>query len=213
MTVYEATLSVLVPLVGKPATEICVRSSAVELGKTAEGLSVTDIDVLEANIRRSLSAFASGPLLDSAVVQIRSLTQLVRRAERVDPRCTLPPCDLDSTCSDVRAALRAELESRGYSVASDTLGARSELYVLGDNDLARALFEFKTDTDEAMDTMYQGSWTPGLPPRFAVLPFEAAEEPSFELLEQVRIIPLLWRPQQDRVEFVDLDALLAEHVA
>ena len=50
----------------------------------------------------------------------------------------------------VRAALRGELEARGYRVASDTLSLRGELYVRGDNDLARALFEFKTTAEEAL---------------------------------------------------------------
>lgn len=31
------------------------------------------------------------------------------------------------------------------------------LYVVGDDDLARALFEFKSTAREACDTMYQGS--------------------------------------------------------
>ncbi len=73
MTVYEAAMSVLAPLVGKPATEICVRSSAMQIGKSAEQLGTDDLEVLEANIRRSLSAFASNALLDTAVGQIRGL--------------------------------------------------------------------------------------------------------------------------------------------
>jgi hypothetical protein len=112
----------------------------------------------------------------------------------------------------VRDALRGELVSRGYEVASDTLGSRGELYVIGTDDLARALFEFKTSAAEACDTMYQGSWTAGLPPRFAVLPAHAAEESAFELLEQMRVVPLLFALEDGAVRFGDLDRKLAEHI-
>lgn len=114
-----------------------------------------------------------------------------------------------SDTSVVRDALREELRSRDHSVASDTLGARGELYVRGDGDLAAALFEFKCSAREAADTMYQGSWVEGLPPRFAVLPRQAAEEDSFEMLEQMRVIPLLYVIEGGRVEFDDLDEALA----
>jgi len=56
--------------------------------------------------------------------------------------------------------LRAELEARGYSVASGTLSLRGELYIRGDRDPARALFEFSATAEEAFATMYQdvGGW-------------------------------------------------------
>ena len=107
---------------------------------------------------------------------------------------------------DVREALRSELESRGYHVASDTIASRGELYVMADNDLAAALFEFKPNVREAMDTMYQGSWVEGLPPRFAVMPKSAVADPSFELLEQMRIIPLLYELTAEGVRFIDLES-------
>jgi len=110
--------------------------------------------------------------------------------------------------SDIRSALRSELESRGYRVESDTLGSRGELYVMGEGDLAAALFEFKPSVREAIDAMYQGSWTEGLPPRFAVLPADAYDDPSFELLEQMRIIPLLYGVAGENVSFHELDAAL-----
>jgi len=113
--------------------------------------------------------------------------------------------------NDIRAALRRELESRGHRVESDTLGSRGELYVMGVGDLAAALFEFQPSVREAIDTMYQGSWVEGLPPRFAVLPAEAADDSSFELLEQMRIIPLLYDVAGESVSFRELDTAL-EHM-
>lgn len=70
--------------------------------------------------------------------------------------------------AEARRSLRASLETRGYRVASDSHGLRGELYIVGEEDLARALFEFKPDAGVACDTMYQGSWVTGMPPRFAV---------------------------------------------
>lgn len=110
---------------------------------------------------------------------------------------------------DVRTALRRELEVRGFDVADDTVSSRGEIYVKGSGDLAAALFEFKPDVPTALETMYQGHWTEGLPPRFAVLPAASQDDASFELLEQMRIIPLLYRDAADEnVAFVDLDAAL-----
>ncbi len=114
-----------------------------------------------------------------------------------------------SDTSAARDALRRELSARGHEVASDTLGSRGELYIVGQDDLAAALFEFKSSAREACDTMYQGSWIEGLPPRFAVLPRESAEEPCFELLEQMRVIPLLYGNNGGGIEFDDLDGVLA----
>ena len=111
----------------------------------------------------------------------------------------------------VRAELRSTLEAHGYRLASDTLGARGELYIMGANDLARALFEFKSGVAEAIESMYQGSWA-GLPPRFAVLPAARADDPSFELLEQMHIVPLLYRAEAGDVEFIELDRLLSDHL-
>lgn len=110
--------------------------------------------------------------------------------------------------TDARQALRQELESRGLEVADDTVASRGELYVKGSGDLAAGLFEFKRTVPEATDTMYQGHWTEGLPPRFAVLPAEAADDPSFELLEQMHIIPLLYRDAEGRITFLELAAVL-----
>lgn len=114
--------------------------------------------------------------------------------------------------SAVRDALRRELIARGHAVASDTFGARSDLYIVGDNDLAVALFEFKTTAHEVWETMYNGSWTEGLPPRFAVLPNTAAEEEAFELIEQMGVVPLLWVSDDGSVRFHRLDQILAEHL-
>ncbi len=114
---------------------------------------------------------------------------------------------------DVRAALREDLTQRGFQVASDTLGARSELYIIGESDLASALFEFKASAREAVDTMYQGSWVAGLPPRFAVLPADQAADASVEMLEQMRVVPLFFQADaKGRITFPDLDRVLAENV-
>jgi hypothetical protein len=109
---------------------------------------------------------------------------------------------------DVREALRCELKRRGFPTASDTLATRGEIYVAGPDDLAAALFEFKLTVHEATDTMYQGHWTADMPPRFAVLPADASNDPHFELLEQARITPLLYEVADDQVTFIDLDAAL-----
>jgi hypothetical protein len=115
----------------------------------------------------------------------------------------------------VRDALRAELSSRGHEVASDTMGMRRVLYIIGVNDLARALFEFGTDAGDLAEAMYRssGSWAPGMPPRFAVLPAAEADSPSVEMLEQMRAVPLLFGANGGRVTFRELDRLLGEHVA
>jgi hypothetical protein len=113
----------------------------------------------------------------------------------------------------VRSALRAELITRGHLVASDTLGARSDLYIIGPNDLAKALFHFDEDADEAAATMYgSGSWGPGMPPRFAVLPATQSDSPSLEMLEQMRVVPLFYEVDDGRVRFSELDRLLAGHI-
>lgn len=110
---------------------------------------------------------------------------------------------------EIRQALRRELESRGFSVADDTVSSRDEIYVKGEGDLAAALFEFKPTVQVAMDTMYQGNWSEGLPPRFAVLPTDAFDDPYFEVLKQMRIIPLLYGADAEDVTFPGLDDALA----
>lgn len=114
----------------------------------------------------------------------------------------------------VRDALRAELTSRGHRVASDTLGLRLDLYIIGPNDLAKALFQINSDADLAAEVMYlgSGSWVEGMPPRFAVLPKSEASSPALEMLEQMHAIPLLFDTENDRPVFPELDALLAQHV-
>lgn len=110
--------------------------------------------------------------------------------------------------TDVRSALRSELEARGLDVADDTVASRGQIYVKGDGDLAAGLFDFKSSAREAVDTMYQGHWSAGLPPRFAVLPAAATAEPDFEMLEQVRIGAVLYEVVGDVITFRDLDASL-----
>jgi hypothetical protein len=112
----------------------------------------------------------------------------------------------------VRDALRSELRARGLDVASDSHGLKLDLYVMGDGDLALALFEFKSSVHEACDTMYQGSWTAGLPPRFAVLPSSEAQAPELELLEQMRVGVVFFEVEGEGVGFPELEAVLTEHL-
>lgn len=110
----------------------------------------------------------------------------------------------------VRTALVAVLTQRGYRVQSDTYG-RGGLYLMGDGDLALALFEVHPSAREAIGAMYQGAWVAGLPPRFAVLPESARHEDSYEMLEQMRIVPLLYSGDAT-LEFLGLDELLGEYL-
>lgn len=142
---------------------------------------------------------------------------------REPPRLESQVCGMTEQGNDIgasndlgaaRAALRAELSARGHLVASDTLGLRPDLYIIGPNDLAKALFHFDDNASEAAMTMYRGSgsWAPGMPPRFAVLPAAESNNPSLEMLEQMRAIPLFYDIDDGRVAFNELDRLLAEHV-
>jgi hypothetical protein len=114
----------------------------------------------------------------------------------------------------VRDALRAELSSRGHEIASDTMGMRRVLYIIGANDLAKALFEFGSDAGDLAEAMYRssGSWAPNMPPRFAVLPATEAGSASVEMLEQMRAVLLLFDADGGRVTFCELDRVLGEHV-
>lgn len=118
--------------------------------------------------------------------------------------------DLDA----VRNALRAELVERGHHAASDTMARGRDLYLIGANDLAKALFVLGVDAGDLAEAMYRssGSWVAGMPPRFAVLPASEADNPEFEMLEQIRAIPLLFEVDGDQVHFRELETLLAEHL-
>jgi hypothetical protein len=109
---------------------------------------------------------------------------------------------------DAAAALRSELEKRGYKTGRDTAGLGSGLYVTDERGLARALFEFKETVEEAFSTMYQGSWVVGLPPRFAVIPLATAAEEGFDLLEQARIGVLFCEVVEERVGFPHIESVL-----
>ena len=109
----------------------------------------------------------------------------------------------------VVAALRAELAQRGYRLSGDTTGMHKALYIMGDSDVARALFEFKPSADEAVyELVYQGAWVASMPPRFAVVPGDGAEEASLETLEQMKATPLLFDVSDGGITFRDLDRLL-----
>jgi hypothetical protein len=109
----------------------------------------------------------------------------------------------------VRRALSSQLEARGCSVAADTGRAKGELYIWGEGDRAAALFEFKPTADEAYLTMYQGSWLPTLPPRFAVLPTSEKNALAIEMLHQVGLSVLFYELADGGVRFVDLEAAMA----
>ena len=110
--------------------------------------------------------------------------------------------------STVRAALRAELESRGYQTGRDTAGQGSGLYVADRRGLARALFEFKETAEDAFCSMYQGNWVVGLPPRFVVLPARAAGGEWLDVLEQARISLVFYESDRESVGFPELESAL-----
>jgi len=111
----------------------------------------------------------------------------------------------------VTAALRAELATRGHHLSGDTTGMHRALYIMGANDVATALFEFKPSADDAVyELMYQGAWVAGMPPRFVVLPARDAESPSLETLEQIKATPLLFDTDGDEITFRDLDTVLTQ---
>jgi hypothetical protein len=104
----------------------------------------------------------------------------------------------------IRQALRVELESHGLDVGGDTAGIRGDLYVRGANDLAAALFEFKSTADEACITMYQGRWLAHLPPRFAVLPWAQKGDPALEMLTQSGLSVLFYEEFDGKVTFPEI---------
>lgn len=110
--------------------------------------------------------------------------------------------------STVRHALGLELESRGYVVADDTVSLRGELYVRGDGDRVAALFEFKSTAEEAARTMYQGSWSADLPPRFAVMPLSQRDQVEIDVLHQAGLRTLFYETAAEAMVFAELDAAL-----
>jgi hypothetical protein len=113
----------------------------------------------------------------------------------------------------VRRALRAVLAERGHHLSSDSAGVHGSLYIMGRDDLARAVFEFKSSAgDAACELMYQGAWMPNMPPRFVVLPASEEHDPSLETLEQMRAMPLLYDDDAETITFRDLDQLMKTYV-
>ncbi len=110
----------------------------------------------------------------------------------------------------VRRALHAELARRGQHLAGDSTGSNRALYVMGDNDVAAAVFEVKPSASDAVyDLMYQGAWVSGMPPRYAVVPAADADADSLDTLKQMRAHPLLFDIEDGAVRFRDLDEALA----
>jgi len=113
----------------------------------------------------------------------------------------------------VRSALSAELATRGHRLSGDTAGAHRPLYIMGPNDVARMVFEFKeTADDAACELMYQGAWVAGMPPRFVVLPSSESGSPSLETLVQMKATPLLFDTDAGGIRFRDLDEALSRHL-
>jgi hypothetical protein len=125
----------------------------------------------------------------------------------------MPDTDGPIDFAAVQRALRSELAERGHLLSRDTTGMHRALYIMGDNDVARALFEFKQSADDAVyELMYQGAWVASMPPRFAVVPGADAGSDSLETLTQIKAIPLLFDVVGDAVKFRDLDRVLSDHL-
>jgi hypothetical protein len=112
--------------------------------------------------------------------------------------------------SSVRAALRAELESRGYQTGRDPAGQGSGLYLADQRGLARALFEFRDTAEDAFVSMYQGNWVAGLPPRFVVLPAQEAGSEWLDVLRQARIGVVFYESDGRSVGFPELESALSQ---
>jgi len=87
-------------------------------------------------------------------------------------------------------------------------GLKRDLYIVGDGDLARALFEFEDTVEEACESMYQGNWDESMPTRVAVLPLSQSTHAGLEMLEQIRIRTVFAERDHDGVVFRDLEAVL-----
>lgn len=121
-----------------------------------------------------------------------------------------PHHPLPDDAADAFRALRAALESRGHAVSSDTAGMKRDLYLAGDGDRVRMLFEMKASAAHAADSMYQGRWTETMPPRVAVYPEAGDCAAEAEMLEQAGIERLTYRLANggSGFEFPGLEELL-----
>ncbi len=70
MSLYETVIAVLAPLVGRPAAEICIHSSAMQLGKSSQGLTAEDLPTVVDNIRAKMRPFTTNDLLEGAIAEI-----------------------------------------------------------------------------------------------------------------------------------------------
>ena len=66
-----AVMDALEPFVGRMAAETCIRATAISAGKTSDDLDGTDMQGIDANIRRLLAPIAPASTIDSIVEQIR----------------------------------------------------------------------------------------------------------------------------------------------
>ena len=194
-------------------------------------LAIDDLKI-DGSLIRNLSADSADAHLVRAIVEmckglgVRSVAEYVEteelfeavRSHGVDYAqgyfvgCPVPvevhPDAVTLDMKAVRTALRDELLKRGYDVASDSHGLKRDLYIVGDRDLARALFEFEDTVEEACESMYQGKWGESMPTRVAVLPLSQSAHSGLEMLEQIRIRTVFAARDHGGVVFRDLEAVL-----
>jgi len=77
----------------------------------------------------------------------------------------------------VGRALRWEPEERGHAVGGDTVGLKRDLHIRGDYDCTAALFESKSTSEEAVETICRGSRPTSMSPRFAAPDFPERRPP------------------------------------
>lgn len=67
----EAAIAALAPLVGPTVASTSIRASALSVGKVSGELDVSDLPMLESNIRRILAPVAPIAAIDAVIAQIR----------------------------------------------------------------------------------------------------------------------------------------------
>lgn len=71
MSVYEEAMGILEPLVGRPMATICLRTTAVCIGKASEDMTAEDLMTIEVQMRALLSAAAPVDAVDAAISELR----------------------------------------------------------------------------------------------------------------------------------------------
>jgi hypothetical protein len=70
-SIAEGAVSALEPLVGRTAADTCVRATAIAVGKSSDTLSVSDVPILEQNIRRLLGPVAPLAAIDAVILDLK----------------------------------------------------------------------------------------------------------------------------------------------